>query len=229
MKSIKPHRLLKTTLLVACGFAFAASSAWATLVTWQLNPNSSDGAVGSSSKVYTLPPGYSITAYGYDNNNGIGSAHELFYRFAPGDEHGLGITGTTHNELQVDHNGNPLQFIQLDLTSIISQGFTNFQIQVASVQAGESFNLYASNALGHLGTLLSGGPYGSGKDDVFINVPNLGTNHFLSIVAAAADVLPVAFRATIVPIPEAASLIPALCLVVLATAFEVRRRRRQGA
>jgi hypothetical protein len=37
------------------------------------------------------------------------------------------------------------------------------------------------------------------------------------------------FCLTLTPVPEMASAIPALCLVVLATAFEVRRRRRAKA
>src|SRR5580704_3941406 len=100
MKPIKPNRLLKTSLLVACGLAFAASSAWATLVTWELNPLSKDQAVGASVQDFTVS-GYTITARGYDNNNGVGSAHELFYKFSGGDEHGLGLVNTLHNELQV--------------------------------------------------------------------------------------------------------------------------------
>jgi hypothetical protein len=36
----------------------------------------------------------------------------------------------------------------------------------------------------------------------------------------------ITFTMALTPVPEMASAIPALCLVLLATAFEVRRRRR---
>lgn len=228
MNANKSARLIKTALVLLCGsFAFASSSAWATLVTWNLNPSGLNQAVGSSSQNFTVS-GYTITAYGYDNNNGTGTLHELFYKNAGSDETGLGLTNVANNELQVDSQGNPLQFIQLSLTSILTQGFTNGKIEIGSVQSGELFNLYGSNTLGTLGTLLNGTPYDTTKDDVFVAVPNFGTYKFISVVAAAADVLPVAFQATITPIPEATSLIPTALLAIAVTAFEARRRRRSS-
>src|SRR3984893_2811319 len=225
MKTIKPNRLLKTALLVAC-FAFAASPAWATLVTWSLNPGGLNADVGSSSQDFTVS-GYTMTARGYDNSGGVGTAHQLFFANAGSDEIGLGLAGTLHHELQVDGSGNPLNFMQLDIRSILLQSFTNGKIEIGSIQSGESFNLYGSNALGTLGTKLNSTPYGSAFDDQFVSVPSFGTYQFISVVAATLDVLPVAFQAMIVPVPEAASLVPAVCLVIVATAFEARRRRRQ--
>lgn len=227
MKTLPSNRFLKTSLLCAT-LAFTASSAWATLVTWNLNPSGSNADLGSNSQDFTVS-GYTITALGYDNNSGTGIAHELHYKNDGGDEIGLGLKGTPNFELQVDGKGNPLQFIQLDLRSILSQSFTNGQIEVGSVQSGELFNLYGSNVLGSLGTKLNSTAYDSSKDGVFIAVPSFASYQFISVVAAAADVLPVAFRATIVPIPEVASLVPAACLIIVATALEVRRRRRQTA
>ncbi len=228
MKTVKSDSLVKITVLVASIFAFMAPSAWATLVTWNLNPSGANADVGSSSLSYTVS-GYTITARGYDNSGGIGTAHDLFFKNGGGDEIGLGLVNTVNNELQVDSSGTPLQFIELDLRSILSQGFTNGKIEIGSVQSGESFNLYGSNTLGTLGTELNSTPYGSAFDDQFVSVPNFGTYKFISVVAAVGDCLPVAFQASIVPIPEAASLVPALCLVVAVTVFEARRRRRTRA
>lgn len=225
MKTIKPNRLLKTALLVACS-TFAASPAWATLVTWNLNPDGLNADVGSSSHDFTVS-GYTITARGYDNSGGVGTAHQLFFTNAGSDEVGLGLVGTLHHELQVDGSGNPLNFMQLDIRSILLQSFTNGKIEIGSIQSGESFNLYGSSTLGNLGTKLNSTPYGSAFDDQFVSVPSFGTYQFISVVAATLDVLPVAFQAMIVPVPEAASLVPAVCLVIVATAFEARRRRRQ--
>lgn len=226
MKTIKSNRL-KTALLVACS-AVIGSQAWATVVTWDLNPTGTNADVSSNSQDFTVS-GYTITALGYDNNSGIGSPHDLHFKNAGSDEVGLGLTGTLNFELQVDNHGNPLQFIQLDLRSILSQGFTNGKIEVGSVQSGESFFLYGSNTLGNLGTKLNSIAYDSTKDDAFISVPSFGSNQFISVVAAAADVLPVAFQATIVPVPECPSLIPAASLVALLTVLDIRRRRRANA
>ncbi len=222
MKIAKSIRFFKGLFLIVSSLAFAASPARATLVTWSLNPGGANANVGSSSQSFTVS-GFTITARGYDVPS---TPRELFFKNAGADEIGLGLVNTAHNELQVDLSGNPLQFIQLDLRSILSQGFTNGKIEVGSVQSGELFNLFGSNSLGTLGTKLNSIPYDSTKDDVFVSVPSFGTYQFISVVAAAADVLPVAFQATIVPIPEAASLVPALCLVVIATALDIRRRRR---
>jgi hypothetical protein len=221
------NRLLKALLPVLCGsFVFVTSSAWATLVTWSLNPGGLNAPVGSSTTDFTVS-GYTITARGYDNSGGVGSARELFFKNGGSDEFGLGLVNIPHNELQVDSSGNPLQFIQLDLRSILSQGFTNGKIEVGSVQSGELFNLFGSNTLGTLGSKLNSTPYDSSKNEVFVSVPNFSSFQFISVVAAAADVLPVMFQATIVPIPEAASIIPAACLVIAATLLEARRRRQR--
>lgn len=233
MKTLHSNRLLKASLLVLCGsFVFLASSALATLVTWDLNdidsgPGGSNVAVGSSTESY-LESGYTISASGYDfHSSGPGTAHELFFKDAGTDEVGLGLVGTPNNELQVDSSGNPLQFIQLNLTSILSKGFTSGKIEIGSVQSGESFFLYGSNTLGVLGTKLNSTPFTSSVDDQFISVPSFGTYTFISVVSAVDDVMPVAFQASVVPVPEAASLVPAALAVVVAIAFEARRRRRR--
>jgi hypothetical protein len=226
MKTLKSNRLLKGALaILCCSFAFAASSAWATLVTWNLNPSGTNADLATNSQSYTVS-GFTITARGYDNSGGIGSPHNLHFKNLGPSERGLGITGTADFELQVNGAGVPLHFIQLDLTSILSQGFTNGQIEVGSIQAGESWNLYGSNTLGSLGVKLNSTAFGSSTDETFVNVPNFGQYSYISVVTATGDVLPVAFQATFTPIPEAASVIPVLCLITVATAIEIRRRRR---
>lgn len=226
MKITRTASLVRTTLFILCaGVALIALPAQATVVTWNLNPSNLNQSVGSSSNSYTVS-GYSITAYGYDNNGGTGVAHGLFYKNGGADEVGLGLVNTPNNELQIDSHGNPLHFIQLDLTSILASGFFNGKIEVGSVQSGELFNLYGSNTLGMLGTKLNSTAYDSSKDDVFLSVPNFGTYKFISVVSAAADVLPVAFRAEITPIPEATSILPTAFLAIVVTAFEAHRRRR---
>jgi PEP-CTERM motif-containing protein len=195
---------LKALMLVFCGSCIA-STGWGAPVIWNLNPSGLNAPVGSSSQDFTVS-GFTITARGYDNSSGVGSAHGLFFKNAGSDEIGLGLVDTAHNELQVDTSGDPLQFIQLDLRSILLQGFTNGKIKVGSVQEGELFNLFGSNTLGTLGSKLNSTPYDSSKDGIFVSVPSFGSFQFVSVVAAAADVLPVKFKATCIPEPGTFSL-----------------------
>ena len=102
MKTLKSNRLLKTALtMLCCSFAFAASSSWATLVTWNLNPSGTNADVGSNTQNFTSS-GYTITARGYDNSGGIGTAHNLYFKNLGVSERGLGLTGMPDNEIQVN-------------------------------------------------------------------------------------------------------------------------------
>jgi hypothetical protein len=211
----------KLILAICAAFALASTSAHAVLVTWDLNPTNANASLGAASKTFTVSS-YSITAYGFDKVSGPDTPHTLYYKDAGGD-HGLGLVDTPHNEIQLDN------YIQFDLTSILALGFTNGQIKMSSVDPGESFNLYGSNTLGSLGTLLNGSPFGDSTNNSWINIPDFGTYKYVSVIANVDDILPWALRATVVPIPEVASVIPVLCLVVGATALEARRRRRATA
>src|SRR3989440_11850686 len=129
-------------------FVAVAASASASIV-WDLNPSDSNAAVGGSSHTYTSS-GFSITAYGFDNHSGIGTAHDLFYKNVPeiggATETGLGLVNTPKNELQAG-----LHFIQFDFTSALAAGMFNGQLSVGSIQANESFTIFGSNTLGTLG------------------------------------------------------------------------------
>ena len=214
-------RVITLVFCVAVVAAFAASVSQASIV-WDLNPNNLNAPVGSSSHTYTSS-GYTITAYGFDNTGGFGTAHELFFKNqAPINgavERGLGLTNTTSNEIQVS-----LNFIQFDFTAALAAGLFNGQISVGSIQTGEAFSIYGSNTLGTLGTQV-GGTFGSAFDNQFVSIPNFGQFHFYSIVAAADDVLPVAIRADLPAIPEMNALLPiaAMLLLLLATNFWRRR------
>src|SRR3954454_22496598 len=118
-------------VLLFIGFVVSAQAA----IVCDLNPNQQNAPVGSSSHTYTNS-GFSITAYGFDNNSGIGTPHDLFYKneneIGGATESGLGLTNTAHNELQAN-----LQFIQFDFTAAIAAGMLNGQLSVGSIQPGE--------------------------------------------------------------------------------------------
>ena len=211
------------TIACAVFFATICASAQAAIV-WDLNPSKVNAPVGSSSQTYTSS-GFSITAYGFDNNGGVGTGHELFFKNqAVKDgavEFGLGLTHTLDNELQPG-----LQFIQFDFTAAQAAGLFNGQISVGSVQPGELFAFYGSNTLGTLGIQI-GGPFGSNLDNQFVNIPNFGQFNYYSVVALADDVLPVAVRGDVRPVPEMNALFPIAALLVVLVA--ARSRRRQSA
>jgi hypothetical protein len=224
MNTLKSNRLYRNALLaVGCLFAFTAS-AFATVV-WDLNPSNLNASVGSSSHTYTSS-GFSITAYGFDNHSGIGAAHDLFYKsqgpIGGASEHGLGLVGTPDNEIQAG-----LQFIQFDFTAALAAGLFNGKISVGSIQANEAFAIYGSNTLGTLGTQV-GGTFGSSFDNQYVSISNFGQFAFYSIVAAAADVLPISIQADLRPVPEMNALFPIVGLLVAVTSTQILRRRRMA-
>jgi hypothetical protein len=211
---------------IAVLLGLAASPGKAALVNWNLNPAGLNAPVGSSSNPFTQS-GNTIIATGYDNVTGPDTTHELFFKNAGSDETGLGLVNTLDNELQVS-NGVPVSYIQLDVRSILANGFTNGKISVGSVQTNESFSLYGSSSAGTLGALL--GTYGSSYDDLLVDIPNFGTYGYVSVAAASADVLPVAFQAVSTPVPEMNALFPIVGLVsIIAITGILRRRQRVSA
>ncbi|PZR75149.1 MAG: hypothetical protein DLM73_06055 [Chthoniobacterales bacterium] len=185
-----------------------------------MNPNSQNGNVGASFADFTSG-GYTITARGYDVA-GTDTPHELYFKNAGAGEFGLGLVGTLNNELQTS-GGTPSNYIQLDLRSILGQGFTGLEISVGSVQAGESFLLFGSNTQGVLGTQI-GGAYGSAFDDQFVAIT--GNYQFISVAAGSKDILPVALRGTITPVPEMSALFPIVGLIAAVSCTQILRRRR---
>jgi hypothetical protein len=219
------NRLFKLSfVLICCLAAFGVHSASAVLVTWDLNPTNANGSVGSSSVSFNSG-GYSLTAYGFDQVAGPDTGHTLYYKDALPD-HGLGLVGTDHNELQVNPDGSLPHYIQLDVSALLLAGFTNGQLKISSVDPGEAWDVYGSNTLGSLGTKLNGTAFGSSTDNTFVSIPNFGSYKYISIGSNTDDVLPWAFQANVTPVPEAGSLVPVLCLVTAVTAFEMKRRRR---
>ena len=208
----------------ALSCVLAASTAGAAVI-WDLNPNRLQGPIGSSQFTFTSD-GAQITARGYTNVNGTYQAAELFFKNRPPEggamEIGLGLANSPHNEINA---GNPPpNFIQLDLRSILSQGFTNGQIAVSSLQNGEGFQLFGSNMQGVLGTAISGPFSGLAFDNQFVAIPSFGTFQFISVVAATGNVLPSRFMAT--PIPEMGTVMPIIGLLVAVGATHLLRRRR---
>jgi hypothetical protein len=208
-----------------CALIFVAvvASASASIV-WDLNPNDQNAPVGGSSHTYTSS-GFSLTAYGFDNHSGIGTAHDLFYKnvspIGGAVETGLGLVNTPNNELQTG-----LHFIQFDFTSALAAGMFNGQLSVGSIQANESFAIFGSNTLGTLGSQVSG-IFGSSFDNQFVSIPGFGQFNYYSVMAMSDDVLPVAVRADLPAVPEMNALIPIAALMVALGASSGWQKRRR--
>jgi hypothetical protein len=214
------------TIFCAVFFTLAAASSSLAAIVWDLNPNDLNAPVGSNTQIFTSG-GYSITARGFDNNNGIGTPRELYFKNRPPDggavEFGLGLV-SPHNEINAGPNG-PLNFIQFDVSAILAAGLFNGQISVGSLQAGESFSIHGSNTVGTLGTQLSGPFPGLTFDNQFVPLPDFGLYNYYSIVASSGNVLPIALSAEVAPIPEMNALLPIGALLLLVFATHAWRRR----
>jgi hypothetical protein len=216
------YRCVPRNILLLAATLFAASSVHAAIV-WDLNPSNQNGPTGGSSQTYTNS-GFSITAYGFDNHSGVGTPHDLYYKSVPdiggATETGLGLVETVSNELQAN-----LNFIQFDFTAALAAGMFNGELSVGSVQAGETFAIFGSNTLGTLGTQVSG-VLGSSFDNQFVAIPNFGQFNYYAVMALADDVLPVAVRADVNPVPEMSALMPIIGLFAAVGSTQLLRRRR---
>ncbi|MGI8889587.1 MAG: hypothetical protein ACR2G0_02235 [Chthoniobacterales bacterium] len=224
MKTISIHRNRKLLATLSCLCVFVASSAWATVVTWNLNPDGLEGPINSPSYTF-VSSGYSITANGYtagSPNTPLG----LYFKSQGVGETGLGVIGPDDHELQ-GNGASPVQFIQFDVGSIIAQGFTDGMLQVGSVQAdsNDQFVIYGSSTAGTLGTQI-GGAYDSSSDLQFVSIANFTSYNFISIGAISGDVLPVAFQASLTPVPEMSALFPIIGLVAAVSVTQILRRRK---
>lgn len=218
-----------TAAVASCLVAVAPASA---TIVYNLNPTSTDAPAGSTTLAYTQQ-GYTITASGYNNVNGVGTPTELYFKsIGPVNgayETGLGVTNTPDHELQAGSiPTNPFDFIQFDLTMPLSAGATSGSISVTSIQAGESFTLFGSNVAGVLGMQL-GGTYGSGTDNTFVPLPNFGLYKYYSVAATSGDVIPVALSLEVPAVPEMNALLPIVGLLGLLGVAEAKRRRTRRA
>jgi hypothetical protein len=203
-------------------WAFASSSAWATIVTWSLNPSGTEGDAGSTNQTFSSS-GYDLTAYGYTlgyPNTPLG----LYFKTSGTDLPGLGVTATSDHELQ-GNGWYPTTFIQLDVSSLLAQGFTEGQVQVGNISGSDSFAIWGSSSLGDRGQQI-GDLYTTSSNLNFISIADFSSYDYLAIGAVTGGVLPVAFQATFAPIPEIGALFPIIGLIVAIAITQILRRRR---
>ena len=190
------------------------------------------GAQGSS--VSSTSGGYAISAGGY---NADGSAHNLYYKNSGGDETGLGLDGTSDNELTLTKNGKAAaNFVQFDFSQV-EKAFSGAQIEVLSLSSTEKFDLFGSNTLGQAGTEIADA-VGTSYDGKLFSVPDWGSYKYVSVAVHPDAAHPgdnilvgaIALTSDVVAVPEPGSAaLMATGLVVGLGALHARRvRGRRG-
>ena len=199
---------------------FASLPAIADTVTFDflaLHPVTGD--MGVSSFGFTSG-GRTLTASGYYTPSN--AAQHLYIKNGGTGESGLGLIADS-----ADHEVEAIDFIQLDLSSLIAAGYTNFTITLGSLQSGEGGKITFSGTGGTLtggigGTTLTGGALiqtWAFTDTSYSFVDITGTG------VSGGDVILASVTATSVPDESrtAIMLVPALLALAL---FRARRRCR---
>jgi hypothetical protein len=146
-----------------------AGAAWADGATFSFI-----GHLGDDGKTDTLTAGsFSLTAEGFMLAPPFAPvAIDLWAKNTGPTESGMGeATG-------VDHEISGLDFIELDLTSVIARNPTELLLGLNSLQAGESYDVWGSNGPGILGTMLA-----STNSPTFNLLPFIGKYDDFSVTA----------------------------------------------
>ena len=162
----------KLALMTTISLCISAVSASASTITWDWG-NLAGGPVGSSVYATASTPasGILLTDRGY---NADGTPHQLYWKVAGSDEHGIGFVGTSSSELTLTADGSaPANFMQIDVSPIYLT-FADASIRVQSVTITEKWDLWGTNTLGTLAgatQLINGSTQGN----VFTALPAWGT------------------------------------------------------
>lgn len=189
---------MKLTLLSVVAFVCVAlTSASANTITFDFS-----SATGTSTTaIFTGSDGTTISATGTSN---------LFFKTGGGDETGLGLAGTSQNEIGVG------QSITFDLSSLFNKGVTDLTLGLGSVQSGEVGT--ACDDFGSCVTFTA-----SGTMDItglFAEMQSKGDGT-LKITATSGNVLIDSLTATTIPEPSSLLL---LGTGVFAMAGAVRKK-----
>jgi hypothetical protein len=181
---------MKTILLSVVAFVcVAATCASADTVTF--NFSSTTGT--STTQSYTAG-GLTITATG---------TSDLFFKNGGGDETGLGLVGTSQNEIT------PGQSITFDLSSLFSANISSLSIALGSIQPGRSGGPNEGGQVCGAGTCISFGPSQSGQ---LVDITSLfdamkaANNGSLTVTATSGNVLVDEIQVT-TTVPEPNSLL----------------------
>jgi hypothetical protein len=201
---------------------FAASSALATVVYWNLDPNGTAGTADSARHAF-LSSSSSITGNGY--------AVDCQWHIPFGEYHQFGQAASGSVGL-ADHqwreNGYfSTQSVQFDVNSILPRAVTDERLQLGNAHStsNDAFVILGSSTLRDSGVQaegINGGP----SDMVFASIANLTNGKLTSGDSFSGTLRTVAFQATLTPVPEISALFPIIGLVAAVAVTQFLRRRR---
>jgi len=134
------------------------------------------GTLGSIGTTDTFTAGsLSLVATGY---SAPGTTADMWAKNLGPNEAGIGLTADSQHEIS------GTQFIQLDLTNILAAHPSSIVLSVQSIQAGENYNVWASNSAGMNLTQL-----GMNETSATFNVLLPPGDNFVSLVAGSGNIL----------------------------------------
>jgi hypothetical protein len=154
---------------------------------------------GTNHLAYTSG-GLTVGAYGFTTGR---SAIDLYIKNLGTDETGLGTVIDS-----ADHEITPDDFVNLDLSNLVAQGFFSGTIQIQSLQVGEGYTLCQGPTLGSLGSSCLS-THGTGAGTINVPITWTASTDVIGIVGfdnptLGADILVEGL--TVGPTPEPATL-----------------------
>ena len=214
MRTSTTNRLLTKTLrTLCCVGALTACSAWATVVTWQLNPSLNAAKEPSQA-------GYTATARGIGNTPSTDASHEYSFRSAP--ESAAASESSSPLADALKNKAGNVDVQQESRTAL-------FQSSASSTRPDDSL-LFASNTSARPATELDEA-MAKTFDEEFVSVPTVqfAATAPGSQAASAASVASMAAMSSgpgPMPVPEMSALFPIVGLIAAVSCTQILRRRR---
>jgi len=198
--------LTKTLQTLCCVGALTACSAWATVVTWQLNAGGTLGATPESSKT--------ITARGFDQTPATDASHQYSFKSAS-----QSASASETSSTLADSLNKKVQPSQTDIQ-------TTSQVSTVSKQPDSSPLFASTEAPARANTELDEAMART-FDEEFVSVP---TVQFATTAPGAQNVSVAAMSTASgpgpMPVPEMSALFPIVGLIVAISCTQILRRRR---
>ena len=179
---MKAHLKLIAAVLIALGGIATDAYSNSISYTTTLLGNNPHGDAGQSHS-YTAG-GITITAYAFDVSSTVSGLH-LYGKNSTDNgtasEQGLGLTRDV-----ADHEIDGSDFIQLDLINLVNAGYTQFSVQLGSLQANETGKVSLDTTAGTIGDAL--GWHSQTGGDIYTTTFTLSaTNHYIDITGGGND------------------------------------------
>jgi hypothetical protein len=211
MRTSTTNRLFTTTLrTLCCAGALTACSAWATVVTWQLNPTLSAATEPSQA-------GYTATARGIGNAPSTDASHEYSFRSAP-----ASAVASESSSPLADALKNKAGSVD------VQQEAPTALFQNSAASTPDESLLVASNSSVRPATELDEA-MAKNFDEEFVSVPTVqfaATAPSSQAAAVASSMSAMSSGPGPMPVPEMGALFPIVGLIAAVSCTQILRRRR---